>query len=342
MSQRRNFGGDRQPLPELSSNPPKELNIHDPNSPHFGGWLFHRTEEELREMRSRRPDPLSLRPRRKEKYDPFPEPTDGIRGTRRSDDEDEEEEEEEEEEEDRKSSVPLHVLRKSQAKRREAERRVQELEERLKALEGDKSDRQKQKFDKLNARMDELYEQIEDARAEGRTKDAAKLQRELDGIRSEMTKAEAAWYATKQAVAQQALAAYNALVAELETIDPRFDQDSDEFDEDLTDRVADLTEAYEARGMNAPEALKKALRTITGVDPFRERPRLAREEKKKVPPRKTDIARNLAAAKKQPPADKAATKERAGEINPLKLSEKEWDELPESTRKKLRGDFIDA
>jgi hypothetical protein len=99
MSQRRNFGGDRQPLPQLSSNPPKELNIHDPNSPHFGGWLFHRTEEELREMRSRRPDPLSLRPRRKEKYDPFPEPTDGIRGTRSSDDEDTEKEEETEEEE---------------------------------------------------------------------------------------------------------------------------------------------------------------------------------------------------------------------------------------------------
>lgn len=264
------------------------------------------------------------------------------KAVKEEDEEVEEEEEEEEEEEVRKSSVPLHVLRKSQAKRREAERRVQELEERLKALEGDKSDRQKQKFEKLNSRMDELYEQIEDARAEGRTKDAAKLQKELDSIRSEMTKAEAAWYATKQAVAQQALAAYNALVAELEVIDPRFDEDSEEFDEDLTDRVADLTEAYEARGMNAPEALRKALRTILGVDPFRERSRLLREEKKKVAPRKTDIARNLAAAKKQPPADKAATKERPGRINPLTLSDKEWDELPESTRRKLRGDFLDS
>ena len=257
--------------------------------------------------------------------------------------EDDDSEEEEEEPEEKAKSVPLHVLRKSQQKRRDAENRAKELEAKLKDLEGEKSDRQKQKFDKLTERMDSLYEEIENARAEGRTRDAAKLQKELDEHRADMTRAEAAWHATKQALAQQSLVAFNALVSELEAIDPRFDETDDEFDEDLVDRVGELTEAYEAKGLNAPEALRKALRVILGNDPFREVKKLAREQpKQEAEKRKTDVRKNLAAAKKQPPEDAGKTRERSGKINPLTLSDDDWEKLPESTRKKLRGDFVES
>lgn len=266
--------------------------------------------------------------------------------------EEEEEEEEAEEEDDdetpeRSTMVALSVLKKAQAKRRAAEERAKELERKLNAQEETKSDRQKEQFDKLTARMDELYEAVEEARATGDKKEAAKLQRELDDIRGRMTQAQASMHATRQALQAQNLHAYNALVAELEVIEPRFDESADEYDEDLVERVAELTEGYEAKGMHAPDALRKALRLILGVDPFKESRRLARdvkkpvEEKEKVAARKTDVKKNLEAKKKQPPEERDGNKEKSGVIHAAKLSEEDFDKLPKSKLRELRGDFAD-
>ena len=262
------------------------------------------------------------------------------------DEEDEEEDEDDEDEGDKKPTmVALSVLKKAQAKRRAAEDRAKELEKKLQVQEDTRSDRQKQQFDKMNERLEELYEAVEEARRVGDSKEAAKLQRELDGIRNKMTSAQATMMATKQALAAQNLQAYNALVAELEVIDPRFDESAEEHDEDLVERVAELTEGYEVCGMGAPEALRKALRLILGVDPFKEGRRLARENKKpekegkKVDVRKTDVKKNLDTKKKQPPEERDTNKERVGKINPASLSEEDFDKLPKSKIRELRGDF---
>lgn len=256
------------------------------------------------------------------------------------DEEEEEDEEDEDADKNKAGTVPLHVLKRSQQKRRQAEERLRALEDKLNQQSDDATDRQKAKFEKTVARMEELYEQVEEARAEGRTKDAAKLQRELDGIRSDMTRAEAAYHATKQALAQQNHVAYNALVSELEVIDPRFDENADEFDDDLVERTSELTEAYEAKGLSAPEALRKALRMILGEDPFRTGRRLQKEEpKKKAAPRKTDVAKNLETKKKTPPEDKQGSLEKKSSVNPLKLSDEDFDKLPEATKRRIRGDF---
>ncbi len=258
------------------------------------------------------------------------------------DEEDEEDDEEEDEKPAKGTTVPLHVLRKAQDKRRQAEARAADLERRLNEQNDTKSERQKTEFEKLTKRMDELYEQVEEARAEGKSAVAAKLQRELDGIREKMSTGQAAMLATKRALEAQNLVAYNSLVAELEVIDPRFDQDDDSYDEDLVERVGELTEAYEARGLSSPDALRKATRLILGKDVFRESRNLARPEKKeekKVESRKTDTKKNLEAKRKQPPEDREKVKERPGHIDPRKISEEDFDKLPESKKRELRGDF---
>ena len=152
--------------------------------------------------------------------------------------------------------------------------------------------------------------------------------------------------AAKEATKQANLQAYNSLVNVLEGVDPRFDEDSDEYDEELVERVSELTEAYEAKGLSAPDALRKATKLVLGVDPFRPAKSLARDEKKedkkekeKPAARKTDVKKNLNAQKKQPAEEPGDHKEKTGKIDPMKLSDADWDKLPESKRRELRGDF---
>ena len=257
----------------------------------------------------------------------------------------EEDSEEEEDSGERKPHmVPLSALKKEQRRAAEAVRKAKEAQERLEAFEREKSDRQKADFEKVDKELAKLYDDVEEARAEGRTKDAAKLQREIDRINGELTRAQAAWLASKEAVKQQNLLAYNSLVKVLEEADPRFDENADEYDGDLVDRVAELTEAFEAKGLAAPEALRKATKLILGEDPFRANRPLARDDKKAAAKpekkgRKTDVAKNLSAQKKQPAEEPADHKEKNSTIDPTKLTDDDWDKLPESKKRELRGDF---
>ena len=268
--------------------------------------------------------------------------------------EEESEEEESEEEEDEEGeesadkkpvSVPLSALKKAQRRAVQAQQQAEALQKRLDALEKDKTDSQKKEFEKLESQLDELYEKVEEARAEGKVKEAAKLQREIDRINGDMNRAQAAWMATKEAVRQQNLMAYNALVRSLEEVDPRFDQEHDDFDAELVERVDELTQAYEAKGIAPPDALRKALKVIVGKDPFRaaNAKTLEREAVKKnaakSAARKTDVGKNLSAQKKQPAEEPGDHKEKDGKLDPLKLSEADWDKLPESKKRELRGDF---
>ena len=322
--------------PKNPSNFPSEDDIIDEND--RGDTVDENEEEEVEKPDDEKAPAKKAPAKKKEEDEPDEEEEE-------EDEPDEEEEEDEPDEDTSGKTVALHVLKKAQAKRRAAEQRVAELERQLQQRASETSDRQKQEMAKVEARVEELYEQIEDARAEGRTKDAAKLQRELDGINQDLTRKQAAWLATKQALESQHLATYNALVGELETIDPRFDENSDEFDEDLVDRVSELTEGYESKNVPLPDALRKALRLIIGVDPFREGRKLRAEDKKppakKAVAKKPDLKKNLDAKKRQPPEDRGSEVERNTEVDPLKLSDEEFEKLPDATKRRLRGDFIE-
>ena len=94
-----------------------------------------------------------------------------------------------------------------------------------------------------------------------------------------------------------------------------------------------------------PDALRKALRLIIGVDPFREGRKLRAEDKKppakKAVAKKPDVKKNLDAKKRQPPEDRGSEVERNTEVDPLKLSDEEFEKLPDATKRRLRGDFIE-
>ncbi|MDI2601464.1 hypothetical protein, partial [Listeria monocytogenes] len=81
----------------------------------------------------------------------------------------------------------------------------------------------------LETKLDKLYEDVEEARAKGETKEAARLQRELDKMKDGMTRAQAQAIATREAVRAADTRAFNSLVKELESLDPRFDPESDDY-----------------------------------------------------------------------------------------------------------------
>ena len=198
------------------------------------------------------------------------------------------------------------------------------------------------------AELDDLYDKVEELRAEGKTAEAAKAQRKIDTIRDNMTRAQAGAYAAQQAVKQTETNAYNAMVRELEYIEPRLDPESDEFDEELLTDISELVSGYESKGDILTDALRKACRLVLREDPFRKSRSLARAAKnaaaekggapKKAAKRATDVDKNLSAAKKQPPEEPGNRAEKPTEDPDMnRISEADFDALPKATLDRLLG-----
>ena len=255
------------------------------------------------------------------------------------DEEDEEEDDEEDDEEEdkgkNKGAKSNPRLERMRTQRDRAREELNAAQRRLAELENKQTDAAKEKLDKITKRRDELYDLVEDARAKGETKAAAKYQRELDEINANMTRSQAQYAAVRDAAAAAAVREYNATVRELESLDPRFDTTSRKYDEDLVNEVDELTQAFEARGMSPADALRKATKVVLREDPFapgKRRASLDREE------RKTDKKTNAAAAKRQPVEEPGATREKANkQIDFSQMSEKDFDALPESKLRELDG-----
>lgn len=256
---------------------------------------------------------------------------------------DEEEEEEEETVEDPERAKLAKKLSRVNRARTALETQVDQLRRQLEQHTADKSEASKVRMEKLQEELDTLYDQVEEHRAKGEAKEAAKAQRRIDDIRDNMTRSQAAYTATREALRQTETRAYNTMVKELEALDPRFDQDHDDYDEDLLNDVDELVNAYEAKGVPLTEALRKAVKVTLREDIFAKGRSLAREAKKvdgKVPAgkKKTDVDKNLKTAKRQPAEEPGARRERSSDLPDMEsISDEDFDKLPEATKRRLLG-----
>lgn len=199
----------------------------------------------------------------------------------------------------------------------------------------------------FNDRLDDLYVKVEEARVAEDAPLAAKLQREIDSMNRQVTNAEAAMTARREAFIVQENRAYNQMLDYLETVRPILDPDAPEFDKRVVKELTFHVEAYEKMGLTATSALQKAAQMIFEQDPFAKDVKKVLEteeedpKKKKAPePKKTDVKKNIAAAKKTPPGHTGRTQEESGKINVVNLSDEEFDKLPESKKRELRGDAV--
>lgn len=136
---------------------------------------------------------------------------------------------------------------------------------------------------------------------------------------------------------------------------PQLDDDSDEYDADLAQDVADMKAVYMGRGDTPTAALQKAVKRLLGTDTSAQRrvvsttPRVdtkAIAEKTGVPRKQEAVQKAVDAMRRQPPsaASVGMDSDRAGggltAKDVAKMTDEELEKLPLSVLQRLRGDML--
>ena len=137
----------------------------------------------------------------------------------------------------------------------------------------------------------------------------------------------------------------------LETEYPVFDQNSADYNEEYTQEVIELRDAFMIQGLGAVDALSKASNFVIkahdiGSESDDSSALTAKQAPKKsvdeVAKKRAEVAKKLDAAKKQPPELPGEGSSSHGEkaLDISSLSEEEFNALPEATLRRLRGDIF--
>ena len=207
----------------------------------------------------------------------------------------------------------------------------------------------------FDAQIDALDEKIDDAVADGDTKEATTLRREQRTLINQATDAriEAARTDTSTILDEtRAELAFDSLLAQVEAAHPEADptEGNESYDEGIVNQVNRLMNGFMQQGSNKIEALEEALGYIypEGWDSQSSEPEASSapdpEPAPAPEPKKTNIDANLEAANAQSPemvaGDDSTTAGIVDAINPMKLTEKQFDALSEEQLSKLRGDTL--
>lgn len=284
----------------------------------------------------------------------------GKKGKGGKEEEETEEEEAEEPEEGADEDERQREERKDRMSRRMQKLARQRDEERQRAarLEADlalerarqTAATKKSELDTIKENLDQLYEEVEKARADGDSKTAAKLQRQIDESNRKIVELETL---PKQRAAVQAATEaerFNTLLDVAVGMIPELDPDHDDYDEDAAKEVEFQIQAYERMGVPSSKALRRALMLLYQVDPEKptkaaRRQAAVEESEEEEAPRKPskkppNVQRNLEASRRQvrkPDRSGGGELGDEGEIDVSKLSDEEFDAIPDSKLDELGG-----
>jgi hypothetical protein len=153
-----------------------------------------------------------------------------------------------------------------------------------------------------------------------------------------------------QTVSQdRAMTALQQAATAMEEDYPVFDPNSEVFDQEMTNEVIELRDAFIMKDYEAVDALSRAVKYVVkdhGLDqPQESAPSLAGKAQKtvdEVAKKRAQVSAKLRAAEAQPPELPGESSANHGD-KPLDISlltEEEFDALPEATLKRLRGDLL--
>ena len=182
---------------------------------------------------------------------------------------------------------------------------------------------------------------------DGEAEKAVALRKEIRGAE----KAQISWEMEQkmgQTVQQsQTATALQQAAADMEATYPVFDQNSDHFNEEYTNEVVELRDAFIIKGYDAVDALSRAVKYVVkdrDLDTAgeAEQPALAAASSEQTAKKKASVAKKLKAAEAQPPELEGEGSSSRGEnvVDFGGLSEDEFDALPEATLRRLRGDIV--
>jgi hypothetical protein len=129
---------------------------------------------------------------------------------------------------------------------------------------------------------------------------------------------------------------------------PVFNSNSESFDQDMTNEVVELRDAFIMKGYEAVDALSKAVKYVVkdhDLDQAQESaPSLAGKAQKtdEVAKKRAQVNKKLRAAEAQPPELPGESSANHGDkpLDVSTLTEDEFAALPEATLKRLRGDIM--
>ena len=248
--------------------------------------------------------------------------------------ESEPEEPESEEDNDESPSIPKHRFDEINERMKKAEERAKLLEEKLNDLAKPK-DPEPEPFD-FAAKEKEAA----NALLEGDEEKYAELRTEIRAAEREEYLREAKKLASEGDEKVQTQLSLQEVGAKIEADYPQFVEGSDKYNGEAYDELMELYVGYMGTGKySEPEALQKAADKTVKIYGFGEEA----EADNVVPIRKKkpDVKKKTDAAGKQPPVmESSAQQEQDLTVNIATMSDEEFDALPDSKKRELRGDIV--
>lgn len=254
----------------------------------------------------------------------------------------------------------------------------EEAEEEVEAVEDDKPKKSpmvpKARLDEVLAKQKALQKRLDEINAANEksaeapeaydfdTKEVEYQNMVLDGetdkavaLRREIRKAERAEleFEMRQEMSQtvqqdRQMTALQQAATAMEEAYPEFNRNSESFNEDLTNEVVELRDAFIIKGYEAVDALSKAVNFVVKDNalgtPEPDGSALAAKAKTvdEMAKKRAQVSKKLRAAEAQPPELPGESSSRGGEkgLDLNTMTEDEFNALPEATLRRLRGDII--
>ena len=183
---------------------------------------------------------------------------------------------------------------------------------------------------------------------DGETDKAVALRREIRKAEREQLEYEMRQEMSQTVNQDRQMTALQQAANAMEDAYPVFDRNSDDFNEDMTNEVVELRDAFMMKGYEAVDALSKAVKYVVkdhDLDQAQESaPSLAGKAQKsdELAKKRAQVSKKLRAAEAQPPELPGESSSNHGEkgLDLSTMTEEEFDALPEATLKRLRGDIL--
>ena len=183
---------------------------------------------------------------------------------------------------------------------------------------------------------------------DGETEKAVALRREIRKAEREQLEYEMRQEMSQTVNQDRQMTALQQAANAMEDAYPVFNRNSEDFNEDMTNEVVELRDAFIMKGYEAVDALSKAVKYVVkdhDLDqPQESAPSLAGKAQKtdELAKKRAQVSKKLKAAEAQPPELPGESSSNHGEkgIDLSTMTEEEFDALPEATLKRLRGDIL--
>ena len=183
---------------------------------------------------------------------------------------------------------------------------------------------------------------------DGETEKAVALRREIRKAERAQLEFEMRQEMNQTVSKDRQMTALQNAAAAMEEAYPVFDSNSDVFDQEITNEVIDLRDAFILKGYDAVDALSKAVKYVVkdhDLDQAQESvPSLAGKAQKtdELARKRAQVSKKLRAAEAQPPELPGESSSNHGDkgFDLSSMTEEEFAALPEATLRRIRGDII--